>query len=157
MHAFRDEARVMGKLGHELGNAHKQAGPAPHNSTVLFHLLTQAPDLPVPDGVTVESLRQADQHIRSVVEPLGRARMDREDAEITRAEFANAARMMLHACNRGTEMLEGTLNSAGKREELAFEMRTIIGEHRRLWTARSREGGLQDSVGALEERLKEYS
>ena len=98
MHAFRDEARVMGKLGHELGNAHELAGPAPHNSTVLFHLLTQAPDDPLPDGVTVESLREADEHIRSVVEPLGRARMDREDAEITSDEFANAARMMLHAC-----------------------------------------------------------
>jgi hypothetical protein len=65
--------------------------------------------------------------------------------------------MMLHACKRGTAMLEGTLDSAEKREELASEMRTIIGEHRRLWTARSREGGLQDSVRALEERLKEYA
>jgi hypothetical protein len=157
VHAFRDAARVMGTLSHDLGDAHKKAGPAPHNSTVLFHLLTQAPDLAVPDGVTVESLRQAAEHIDSIVEPLERARMDRDDAEITRDEFANAARMMLHACNRGTAMLEGTLDSAEKREELAFEMRTILGEHRRLWTARSRVGGLQDSEDALEERLKEYA
>jgi hexosaminidase len=156
MHAFRDEARVMGKLGHDLGNAHKQAGPAPHNSTVLFHLLTQAPDLPVPDGVTVESLRQADEHIRSVVEPLGRARMDREDAEITRDEFANAARMMLHACRRGTAMLEDTLDSTEIQEELAAEMNIILGEHRRLWSARNRVGGLQDSERVFEERLREY-
>jgi hexosaminidase len=157
VHAFRDAARVMGTLSHDLGDAHKKAGPAPHNSTVLFHLLTQAPDLAVPDGVTVESLGQAGEHINSVVEPLERARMDREDADLIRGEFANAARMMLHACNRGTAMLEGTLDSAEKREDLASEMRTIIGEHRRLWTARSREGGLQDSVRALEERLKEYA
>ena len=83
--------------------------------------------------------------------------MDREDAALTRDEFANAARMMLHACNRGTAMLEGTLDSAEKREELATDMRTIIGEHRCLWSARSREGGLQDSARVLEERLKEYS
>lgn len=154
VHAFRDEARVMGKLSHELGNAHKQAGPAPHNSTVLFHLLTQAPDLPVPDGVSAESLRQTQEHINSVIEPLGRARMDREDARITRDEFANAARMMLHACRRGTAMLEGTLDST--KEELAAEMNIILGEHRRLWTARNREGGMQDSERVFEERLKEY-
>ena len=155
VHAFRDEARVMGKLGHELGNAHKQAGPAPHNSTVLFHLLTQAPDLPVPDGVSAESLRQTQEHINSVIEPLGRARMDREDAQITRDEFANAARMMLHACRRGTAMLEGTLDST--KEELAAEMNIILGEHRRLWTARNRVGGLQDSERVFEERLREYT
>jgi hexosaminidase len=157
VHAFRDAAGVMGTLSHDLGDAHKKAGPAPHNSTVLFHLLTQAPDLAVPEGVTVESLRQAGEHINSVVGPLESARMDREDAELTRDEFANAARMMLHACNRGTAMLEGTLYSAEKREELASEMRTILGEHRRLWISRSRVGGLQDSESALEERLKEYA
>jgi hypothetical protein len=157
LHAFHDAARVMGRLSHDLGDAHKKAGPAPHNSTVLFHLLTQAPDLAVPDGVTVESLRQAGEHINSVVGPLESARMDREDADLTRDEFANAARMMLHACNRGMAMLEGTLDSAGKREELASEMRIILGEHRRLWISRSRGGGLQDSESALVERLKEYA
>jgi hypothetical protein len=64
---------------------------------------------------------------------------------------------MLHACNRGTAMLEGTIDSAEKREELASEMRTILGEHRRLWTTRNRVGGLQDSESVLEERLKEYA
>ncbi|MDP8944618.1 MAG: family 20 glycosylhydrolase [Actinomycetota bacterium] len=157
LHAFHDAARVMGRLSHDLGDAHKKAGPAPHNSTVLFHLLTQAPDLAVPDGVTVESLRQAGEHINSVVGPLESARMDREDADLTRDEFANAARMMLHACNRGTAMLEGTIDSVGRREELASEMRTILGEHRRLWISRSRGGGLQDSESALVERLKEYA
>jgi hexosaminidase len=157
VHAFRDEARVMGKLSHELGNAHKQAGPAPHNSTVLFHLLTQASDLAVPDGVTVESLREAGEHISSIIEPLEGARMARHDAGITQDEFANAARMMLHACHRGTAKLEGTIDSAEKRDELASGMRTILGEHRRLWISRSRAGGLQDSESALVERLKEYA
>jgi hexosaminidase len=156
LHAFHDEARVMGRLSHDLGNAHEKAGPAPHNSTVLFHLLTQAPDSALPDGVTVESLGEADEHIRSVVEPLGRARMDREDAEITSDEFANAARMMLHACRRGTAVLEGTLGSTEIQEELAAEMNIILGEHRRLWTARNRVGGLQDSERVFEERLREY-
>jgi hypothetical protein len=147
----------MGRLSHDLGNAHEKAGPGPHNSTVLFHLLTQAPDDPLPEGVTVQSLREAGEHIASIIEPLETARMDREDAGITRDEFANAARMMLHACERGTAMLEGTIDSADRRKELASGMRTILGEHRRLWSARNRVGGLQDSESVFEQRLREYA
>jgi hexosaminidase len=157
LHAFYDRARVMGRLSHDLGKAHEKAGPGPHNSTVLFHLLTQAPDRPLPEGVTVDSLREAGEHIVSIMEPLEGARMDRNDAEVTRGEFANAARMMLHACERGTAMLKGTIDSADKRDELASQMRTILGEHRRLWSVRNRVGGLQDSEGVFEQRLREYS
>jgi len=157
LHAFHDTARVMGTLSHDLGKAHELAGPAPHNSTVLFHLLTQAPDDPPPEGVTVESLREAGERISSVIEPLEGARMDREDAGITRDEFANAARMMLHTCERGTAMLDGTIDSTEKRDELASQMRTILGEHRRLWSARNRVGGLQDSESVFEQRLQEYA
>jgi hexosaminidase len=157
LHAFYDRARVMGRLSYDLGNAHEKAGPGPHNSTVLFHLLTQAPDDPLPEGVTVQSLREAGEHISSIIEPLEAARMDREDAEVTRDEFANAARMMLHACERGKAMLEGTIDSAEKRKELASGMRIILGEHRRLWSARNRVGGLQDSESVFEERLREYA
>jgi hypothetical protein len=146
----------MGRLSHDLGKAHELAGPAPHNSTVLFHLLTQAPDEPLPEGVSVQSLREAGEHITSIIGPLEAARMHRDDAEVTRDEFANAARMMLHACERGTAMLEGTAGSAEKRDELAFQMRTILGEHRRLWSARNRVGGLQDSESVFEKRLLEY-
>ena len=157
LHAFRDRARVMGTLGHDLGDAHEEAGGAPENSTVLFHLLTQAYDSPPPDGVTVEKLEKTIEHIESIVEPLAGARMDREDAGTIQDEFANAARMMLHACRRGRSMLEGTIDSAEEREELASEMRTILGEHRRLWNARNRPGGLQESQKIFEERLREYT
>jgi hexosaminidase len=156
LHAFYDRARVMGRLCHDLGNAHELAGPAPHNSTVLFNLLTQSPDDPLFEGVSVESLRETGEHIVSIIEPLERARMERDDAGVIRDEFANAARMMLHACERGTAMLEGNIDSAEKRGELASQMRTILGEHRRLWSARNRVGGLQDSESVFEKRLQEY-
>ena len=157
LHAFHDRTRVMGRLCYDLGNAHEKAGPTPHNSTVLFNLLTQAPDSPLPEGVSVESLRETSEHIGSIVEPLESARMERDDAGITRDEFANAARMMLHACERGTAMLQGTIDSTEKRDELASEMRTILGEHRRLWSARNRVGGMQDSESVFEQRLREYA
>jgi hexosaminidase len=42
-------------------------------------------------------------------------------------------------------------------EQLASQMRTILGEHRRLWSARNRVGGLQDSESVFEQRLQEYA
>ena len=53
-------------------------------------------------------------------------------------------------------MLEGSLGSTERQEEMAAEMNIILGEHRRLWTARNRVGGLQDSERVFEERLREY-
>ena len=157
LHAFRDRARVMGTLSHDLGDAHEEAGQAPENSTVLFHLLTQAPDGYLPDGVTVGTLRETIEHIESIMEPLDNARMEGKDAGIIHDEFANAARMMLHACERGKAMLERTIDSPDKRHELASDMRLILGEHRRLWIARNRPGGLQESQSILEQRLREYT
>lgn len=157
LHAFHDRACVMGTLSHDLGDAHEKAGPAPQDSTVPFHLLTQVPDSPLPDGVTVGTLEETIEHIESIVGPLDNARMDIEDAETTRDEFANAARMMLHACKRGKAMLEGTIDSAETRKQLAAEMRTILGEHRRLWNARNRPGGLQESQIVFEDRLRDYT
>ncbi len=65
--------------------------------------------------------------------------------------------MMLHACERGMAMFEGTIDSDEKRDELASQMRTILGEHRRLWSVRNRVGGLQDSESVFERRLREYA
>jgi hexosaminidase len=154
-HVFRDRAGVMGRLAHDLGNAYKVAGSLPHNSSVLFHLLTWPVSGDAVEGLNAGKLREIADYIRAVIEPLGSARMARPDAATVKEEFANAARMMLHGCERGVAMLEGgTLSS---RDDLAADMRTILGEHRKLWTERNRPGGLQEGAGMLEERLKEYA
>jgi hexosaminidase len=157
LHAFRDEARVMGRLAHDLGNASGHTGHDAFNAGTLFYLLTQAPDSALPEEVTPESLRETSEYVRSVIEPLDGARMDREDAPVIRAEFANAGKMLLHACERGTAILEGNGDDPGTREALAAQMRIILGQHREVWTARNRVGGLHDSTNALEERLREYA
>ena len=82
--------------------------------------------------------------------------MDREHEGITRDEFANAARMMCTPAS-GERRCSKEQSAPPKHEALAAEMRTILGEHRRLWTARNRAGGLQDSERVFEERLREYT
>lgn len=154
IHAFRDDAGVMGRLAYDLGNAYQKVGRIVRNNSVLFHFVYFPIELPLPEGVSEETIRSTMEYIRSVIEPLPRARMDRADAALIVDEFTNAARMLLHGCRRALAVAQGTLDV--EKGGLATEMREILGEHRRLWTARNREGGLHDSTRVLEQRLKEY-
>jgi hypothetical protein len=53
---------------------------------------------------------------------------------------------------------DGAITSvdASTRATLAAELRPLIAEHRRLWLARNRPGGLEDSVSWLEHLLACY-
>lgn len=156
LHAFRDEAKVLGRVAHDLGNASNYTGHDAVNAGSLFGMLTWPAGEAVPEGVTVESLRETRDFVQSVLGPLDGARPSGPDGELARDEFANAGRMLLHACERGTAILEEKIEESGKREALASGIGEILGEHRRLWTARNRVAGLQDGIRALEERRHEY-
>jgi len=133
-HVFRDDAGVMGKLAYDIGNAYLKPGLIEANSSVLFRLL-QSGQIEFP-----MQLIQAREYIDAVLSPLARARMRRPDARLVRDEFANAGRLLLHACDRG---LNAPLS------QLGGQWRGIVKEHRRLWLARNRPGGLDDSIERL--------
>jgi len=147
-HIFRDDAEVMGRLVYDLGNAYQRIGHLVGNASVLFHFVHSPFTQPMPDGVTEQTIRTTMEYIRAVSDPLSRARMDRTDASLIVDEFANAVRMLRHGCRRALAVRTGIIDTESERE--------ILGEHRRLWLARNREGGLQDSTRVLEQRLTEY-
>ena len=155
-HVFRDAAGVMGPLVYDLGNAYRQTGHLISNSSVLFQMLNNARTWKLPRKVTAERIRRTRQYIEAAVAPLVCAQMNRPDAGLIRDEYANAARMLRHACERSLAWWRGGSTSAQARRALAAEMRVVLGEHRRVWGARNRVGGLQDSTRSLEQRLAEY-
>jgi len=150
-HAFHDCAGVMGRLAYDLGNAYLAGKKKVGNSTVLFHILVlMGADLKALEGVSRAELEAKLAAIDKALAPLERARMPRPDAALILDEFRNAAAMMRLACRYGIACLEsGSPLCPG----LAPELRRIRGEHRRLWLARNRPGGLQDSVRRLEGKL----
>lgn len=154
-HVFHDAAGVMGKLVYDLGNTYQRV-PGAFNGISLFYLLSQAHGFTAPPQLGEKEFRSAQDYVQATVSALGQARMQREDGALIQAEFANAARMLSHAANLGIAQRQETFTSQSVRQTLADEMRIILGEHRQLWTARNRPGGLQDSVRALEKRLSEY-
>ena len=72
--------------------------------------------------------------------------MKREDRELIRSEFENAAAMLRFACRKGRWKLDP---SGEKHDALADELKKISADHRRCWLQRNRPGGLEDGVRRL--------
>ncbi|HEY64821.1 MAG TPA: family 20 glycosylhydrolase [Caldilineae bacterium] len=164
LHAFRDAAGVMGKLAYDLGNAYKVPGLTPHNSSVVT-LILLSPSRPFYEGrlaeLTVEGLEKTLTYIDQVMAQLPEARMERPDADLIADEFRNAAALLKHGCRLGIARLQADGGEIANiptdtRESLAEELEGIIEEYKRLWLARNRVGGLEDSVGRMERLLQLY-
>jgi hypothetical protein len=155
IHAFRDRAKVTGRLAYDLGNVYQAIGKLVGNASLQFRILSApAKDKSVLQGATRENLDAAIEATNAAMAPLDRAAMDRPDAALIADEFRNAAAMLRHACHRGAWLLNPSTEDS---IALAEELRIILGQHRRLWLARNREGGLQDSARKIEDRLAEYA
>jgi len=158
-HAFRDPTGVMGDVAYDLGNIYRNIGFEPFNSSGLFWILLW----PQVKTEFYSQLPQTDfQHAISTIDlamdAITKAKMARTDAELILDEYRNTARLLRHACRRGL-LLKNKVDAEadGLRRELDVDMRDIIAEHKRIWLARNRPGGLDDSVGRLELTRAEYA
>ncbi len=161
---FRDEAGVMGRLAYDLGNAYQLLDPNSFNSSLFFNVLITPVEALVRTGVGPgQGFSRAQCNdiltaIGEIVEPLAQARMLRPDAELIQREFHWVAGMLWHACRRiaWANSIRAGEEDAALRETLGEEMDGLIRAYRELWLARSRPGGLQDSVARLERLQEEY-
>ena len=157
-HAFLDMADVMGPVAYDLGNVYSLLARKAGNASVLFGQLSRPlADLSVVEGISREDLAGAEAATQEVAERLGDARMARPDAELIKDEFANAASMIVLACRMGMMRLDlaEDRDISGKRADAKRQLTQIIAEHRRLWLARNRPGGLVDSTRKLDARLSD--
>ena len=161
LHAFQDDAGVMGRLAYDLGNAYQVPGAAFHNSSALFHLLHYLDRTPGEMGLSIEALKRTQAYIEHTLSPLPKARMARPDADLIVEEFYNAAALLDHACKLGIARLETSSGRiadipAATRQALAGELEAIIAAYRQRWLSRNRAGGLKDSIAQFEKLLSLY-
>ena len=151
MHVYHDRAAVMGKLGLDLGNAYRLAGGPLHNASHLFQILRAPRGSPLPHSVTARSLRETRDFVEAAASRLGEARMQRDDASLIRDEFSQTVRLLLLACARGLGEERNTPLTG--RAGHAPDARRILEEYDRLWLARNRPGGLDESRRLLAEAV----
>jgi hypothetical protein len=162
LHAFDDPAGVIGRVICDLGNVYTTL-PRVRNSSPLFWALQLslaefAPRLAGDMPITHAAIAQARHAIESAIAPLADARSARRDAACIGEELAHTANLLRHACDRAELALDpGRLDELGRRAALAGELRRLTREQRRLWLARSRPGGLNDSLARFSAALADYA
>jgi hypothetical protein len=155
LHVFHDRAGVMGHLMFDFGNVYQAVKQPMGNSSRLFWVLAGTPERKkLYEMITREEFDDADARVSVAITSLDRAQMDRADAELIKDEVHNAAAMLRQACRRGRWMLD---RASADQSDLARDLLNIVDEHRRLWLARNRAGGLQDSVRRLDEGRADYT
>ena len=153
--AFEDDTGVLGQLAYDLGQTYLQPDHLIENNSLLFKLLQESPQaIAERTSLSRDKLRDTLAYIDQVMAALPQARSTRPDADLLHREFLWAAAMLRHACRRGLWALGDP--APDLRPALAAEAADLLTEHRALWLARNRPGGLTDSQARLKEMRQEY-
>jgi hypothetical protein len=156
-HAFDDPAGELGAALLALGDAYLGVVPKIWNMSVLvMHLYWPQLQLgrTFSEGLTVDDLLGVEQTLAEAVHRLAKARPRRPDGALVVDELLAGAALVALLCRDARARLEadGWLASVpeARRLELAADLDPLIETHHRLWLARNRPGGLDDSLAWLE-------
>lgn len=157
---FEDPSERIGAILHDLGNVYHAVGVEPHNASALGVLLQRGIHGSGPwlEGSTAEGFDRAAARVSEIAAGLGHVRLRCEDAALVHAELRNAVRMLLHACELGKlrlDVLSGKPPATARVLGAIEDLDEIMAEHRSLWLARNRIGGLEEMSLAPFRRLRE--
>ena len=156
MHCFDDPARQLGRALLMLGETYGLVGASvPNTSVLVMHLYWPQIQLgrTFNQGMTADDLAAVGATLDDAVSKLAAARPRRSDGDLVIEELATAAALVAVLCRdaRARLAVDGWLGSVPQttRDRLAAELEPLIAAHRRLWLARNRPGGLEDSAAWL--------
>lgn len=152
--ALRDADGRSGRWWLEAGRIHEASGVFIKNRSVLFNMMeSPIADIRRMKGLTPARISAMEREVNRLL----RACAGLRAASLLSRELRATLAVLGHACRRGrlAFMPEG---AARRREAaaLAKDMREIIAQHRTLWRARNRPGGLRESTAYYESVLREY-
>jgi len=160
MHAFGDLRGRAADPWLALGDVYRETGVALRNKTVLFRVMQAAlDDLTALDGLTPAAIRRVRRRLDQIHRRTGVWLGQTAEARLVGDELSATIRILRHACDRADIMFR----IAQKRDvrpllrRMQTDMRTIMRDHRRLWRARNRPGGLPDSLAHYSRLADEYS
>ncbi|MBW2395980.1 MAG: glycoside hydrolase [Deltaproteobacteria bacterium] len=152
---FEDEAGVLGALLDRIGNLFDATGKTAMNGSALFTDLLSGGALLGSMGETdPERTAQTVIELDEAIAELQNARPAASDGEIVRLELAAALHLARHGAWR---IARGAGLPRPSDPELAADLGSAISRQREAWLARSRSGGLADSLARLEKVLAEYA
>lgn len=155
-HAFSDPTGKAGKIIYDLGNAYLLTKPQVRNSAAPFWSLIESMMVGWRSAkVDVESFKKSMDYVNDLSARWNQVSLNRPNSALIQDEIANNIAMWLHACRCGIAFEEARDGDPVWRK-LTDELQAITTEHQRLWLARNRPGGLEDSAAQLICRLFDY-
>ncbi|MCL5995868.1 MAG: family 20 glycosylhydrolase [Chloroflexi bacterium] len=148
LHLFRDASGAAGKWAYEIGNVYRLFETRLHNATA-YGLGSSRPldqlNVTTNTGEVKRALKEIDRLARGVA----KLDMQREDADLVRREFLFALGLMRYGTQRIALSMAKDKDKRALTAELRPILRRLVAEHRKVWLARNRPGGLEDSVSKL--------
>ena len=145
-HAFEDATGTLGRVAFDLGNVYRTCRHPGVNGSTLFRAVIPSPSNPHPERDLGEAdLLAAEAAVQTAAAPLASFTPATAEQRLVAEEWAHVATLLRHAIAVARRKLELPRGDAP-------DLSAIIAEHRRLWLARNRPGGLDDSVARLTPR-----
>jgi hypothetical protein len=150
---FRDGRRRLGELAVTLAEAYRGTGKRCLNGSPLFVELVRGVGLGAFGEVDAAQLAATTEQLDAALAALPQARGEGADAALVPRELAAAARLARHGAWR---MARAAGLPAPPVPALRADLAEAIAEQTAAWRARSRAGGLRDSLARLEATLARY-
>ncbi len=145
--AFEDEERALGGALTRLAELYRWPGPRALNASPLFGALVRA-GLGAFGALQSEGLERVDAELAAARAALAQARPRCADGALVVRELAQAARL----CELGALALARAAGLSARAPDFAALLAEATEEQRTCWLARSRPGGLADSLARLAPR-----
>lgn len=148
-HVFMDPTGTAGKLAYDIGNVYTLFANRTHNATAYALASTRTLDK-LNLTTNAGEVKRAMKEITRLEAALTKVTMRRPDAALVQREFAFALQLMRYGAQRITAYLAKEKERKVILASLRVEFRNVVAEHKKVWLARNRPGGLADSVKKLQ-------
>jgi len=149
LQVFADPSGAAGQLAYAIGNVYRLFETRTHNSTAYALAVTRPLDN-LGLSVSLNEAKRALREIERLERALPRLKVQREDAALIQQEFQFVLDLMRYGVNRIIFALTDVKKRTALKAPLRAEGRKVIAEHKKVWLARNRPGGLVDSVKVIQ-------
>ena len=144
---FSDSSGVTGKLINEMGAVYKSVSKNIPNGSVFNNLLFgKYGDKKILENIRVAQLKKCIAKFSELQKKIIKCQPDISDKKIVLDEINNGIEMAKYGLARGIAALTGKLDKKSMKRDL----KKITAAHKKMWLARNRSGGLEESLSRLE-------
>jgi len=153
MFVFHDRAGVIGKLLIDLGNCYLKTMGEDHTSN-LYMIFRRADRQRHEEpfcSLRVDLLQESIADIRAILERMKECEMAIPDAALVMEELRYGGELLIAGCEAAITLLMSQAKCFAElapeiRQRLCLRLEPYWELHRKIWLARNREGGLEDSL-----------